>query len=85
MWRHLTHSRIIEGNRHQNNVNTERLDLYQQRNVSMQFDSIKANFLHAFQMWVFESGTCEGRILCKTCRSAVGHKSKLSSMSPQAV
>ena len=41
--RHLTNSYVVEVNRHQNNVNTERL--HQQRTVSTQFDGIKANFL----------------------------------------
>ena len=44
MWDHLTNSHVIEENRHQNNVNTERL--HQQRNASTQFDGIIMNFLH---------------------------------------
>ena len=40
---HLTNSHVIEENSHQNNVNTERIQ--QQRNVSTQFDGIKAKFL----------------------------------------
>ena len=35
---------VIEENRHQNNFNAERL--HQQRNVSPQFDGIKAKFSH---------------------------------------
>ena len=42
IWRHLTNSHVIAENRHQNNVNTERL--HQQRSVLTQFDGIKAIF-----------------------------------------
>ena len=50
MWCHLTNSHVLEENRHENSVNTERLQ--QQRNLSKQFVGIKANFLWSGSAYV---------------------------------